>query len=492
MTMNKSFYELTVAELSEALQNKELSPTELVNGYFDRIEQFNPNLNAYVYTDKAISLQQAKDAEAKIMAGDASPLTGVPIAQKDIFCTQNMPTTCGSKVLKDFKATYDATVIKRCQSHGLVTLGKLNMDEFAMGSTNQNSALGPVANPWNHDHCPGGSSGGSAAAVAARIAPCATGTDTGGSIRQPAAFTGITGIKPTYGRVSRYGMIAFASSLDQAGPMTQTAYDSAMLLNALCGHDPNDATSSTISTPDFTENINESIEGLKIGVPEEYFGFGLNPECEEKIQNCIKDLEKMGAIIVPIHLPNLKYAIPTYYLLAPIECASNLARFDGVHYGYRHPNCDNIQDLYELSREYGFGSEVKRRILIGTFASSGSYSAEYYKKALKAKHIIRSDYKKAFAEVDVILTPTTTSTAFKLDDQSMTPQQMYLSDIYTVSVNLAGLPGISFPVGFSKAGMPIGAQLIGNRFQEDVILKVAHNYQKQTDWHTHYPDNYQS
>ncbi|MEC7030171.1 MAG: Asp-tRNA(Asn)/Glu-tRNA(Gln) amidotransferase subunit GatA [Pseudomonadota bacterium] len=489
--MNKDLHELTLQELSSAIHiEKSVSPSELTQHYLERIKKHNPDLNAYIHTNEDISLKQAKLAESMISEKRATLLTGIPIGQKDIFCTVDMPTTCGSKMLEGFVATYDATVIEKCNSAGLVNLGKLNMDEFAMGSTNENSAFGAVLNPWNLSHCPGGSSGGSAAAVAARIAPCATGTDTGGSIRQPAAFTGITGIKPTYGRVSRYGMVAFASSLDQAGPMTHNAYDSAMLLNVLCGNDPMDATSSSIQIPDFTDSINMPINGLKIGVPEEYFAFGLDPECEAKIQEAIKLLEKQGAIIVPIHLPNLKYAIPTYYLLAPIECASNLARFDGVHYGYRHNDCNNINDLYELSREHAFGDEVKRRILIGTFASSGSYSSEYYKKALKAKHIIRNDYKKAFLEVDVILTPTTTSTAFELNNKEMTPQQMYLSDIYTVSVNLAGLPGISFPVGFSNQGLPVGAQLIGNRFCEETILRVAHCYQQQTDWHNQYPKEF--
>lgn len=491
MMMNKDLHELNLKELSDALHvKKSVSPTEITQHYLKRIKEHNPGLNAYIYTNDEVSLEQAKRSEQMINDQKATALTGIPIGQKDIFCTTDMPTTCGSKMLDGFVSTYNATLIEKCNAQGLINLGKLNMDEFAMGSTNENSAYGSVANPWNSNHCPGGSSGGSAAAVSARIAPCATGTDTGGSIRQPAAFTGITGIKPTYGRISRYGMIAFASSLDQAGPMTHNAYDSAMLLNALCGIDPMDATSSSLKVPDFTSKLEQPINGLKIGVPEEYFAFGLNPECEQKIQEAIKLLEKKGAIIVPIHLPNLKYAIPTYYLLAPIECASNLARFDGVHYGYRHEQCNNIQDMYELSREYGFGDEVKRRILIGTFASSGSYSADYYKKALKAKHIIRNDYKKAFLDVDVILTPTTTSTAFEIDNQEMTPQQMYLSDIYTVSVNLAGLPGISFPVGFSSQGLPIGAQLIGNRFCEETILRVAHCYQQDTNWHNQYPVNF--
>ncbi len=486
--MNKELHELTLKELSDAFHiKKSVSPTELTQHFLTRIKTYNPSLNAYIHTNDDVSLSQAKHAEELISNNQASLLTGIPIGQKDIFCTTDMPTTCGSKMLEGFFATYNATLIEKCNQSGLINLGKLNMDEFAMGSTNENSAYGDVANPWNRSHTPGGSSGGSAAAVSARIAPCATGTDTGGSIRQPAAFTGITGIKPTYGRISRYGMIAFASSLDQAGPMTQNAYDAAMLLNVFCGSDKMDATSSSVNIPDFTQSLDQPIKGIRIGVPEEYFGFGLDPECEQKIQQAIRVLEQQGAIITPIHLPNLKYAIPTYYLLAPIECASNLARFDGVHYGYRHNQCDNIHDMYDLSREYGFGDEVKRRILIGTFASSGSYSSDYYKKAVKAKHIIRNDYKKAFLDVDVILTPTTTSTAFKIASKDMTPQQMYLSDIYTVSVNLAGLPGISFPVGFSKSGLPIGAQLIGNRFCEEAILRMVHCYQQQTDWHTQYP-----
>ena len=488
--MNKAIHEYTVAELSEAIQSKKISPTELTQAYLDRIKQYNPSLNAYTHVNEDVTLGHAKEAEAMLSEGKAGPLTGIPIGHKDIFCTTDMPTTCSSKVLENFYATYNATVIEKTRSCGMPTLGKLNMDEFAMGSTNGNSAWGAVANPWNKNHCPGGSSGGSSAAVAARIAPAATGTDTGGSIRQPAAFTGITGIKPTYGRISRYGMIAFASSLDQAGPMTQTAYDAALLLNAMCGQDPKDSTSSNIDIPDFTTGINDSIEGIKIGIPEEYFSKGLDPECEVKIQEAIKVLEKKGAIIVPIHLENLKYAIPTYYLLAPIECASNLARFDGVHYGFREPNTHNIKDMYELSRENSFGDEVKRRILIGTFASSGTYSAEYYQKALKAKNIIRNDYRKAFAEVDVILTPTTTSTAFETAGKSLSPQEMYLSDIYTVTVNLAGLPAISIPVGFASNGLPVGAQLIGNRFCEDLILRIAHCFQTETNWHTQYSDDF--
>lgn len=488
--MSKPLHAYTLRELSDLLRSKKISSEELTSHYLKRIEKHNATLNAYLHVDEALSLQAAKLADERIQQGEDSPLLGIPIGQKDIFCTRDMPTTCGSKMLKNFYSTYDATLIQACQQHGMVNLGKLNMDEFAMGSTNENSAYGPVKNPWNLAHCPGGSSGGSAACVAARLAPCATGTDTGGSIRQPAAFTGITGIKPSYGRISRYGMIAFASSLDQAGPMTHSAYDAAMLLNALCAeHDPKDSTMSRLKAPDFTAKIDDSIEGMKIGIPEEFFGKGLDPVCENKIQEAIKVLESLGAQMVPIHLENLKYAIPTYYLLAPIECASNLSRYDGIRYGYRHDNVNTVEDLYQLSREYGFGDEVKRRILIGTFASSGEYSQDYYQKARWVKQIIRTDYKKAFLEVDAILTPTTTSTAFELNAASRgKPKEMYLSDIYTVTVNLAGLPGISIPVGFHDNGLPVGMQLIGNRFEEEVILRIAHRYQQETDWHTQCPD----
>lgn len=488
--MSKPLHEYTLSELSDALYAKNISSYELTEYYLGRIKKYNPVLNAYLHYNEDISLTEAKEADARISKGEKSPLLGIPVGQKDIFCTDDMPTTCGSKMLEGFQSTYNATVIELCKKHGLVSLGKLNMDEFAMGSTNENSAYGAVKNPWSLDHCPGGSSGGSAACVSARLAPCATGTDTGGSIRQPAAFTGITGIKPSYGRVSRYGMIAFASSLDQAGPMTKSAYDAALLLNAMCAPDPMDATTSKLAVPDFTERLNESIEGMRIGVPEEFFGYGLDPVCEQKVLDAMKVLESLGAKMIPIHLENLKYAIPTYYLLAPIECASNLARFDGIRYGHRYQGAESIQDLYELSREYAFGDEVKRRILIGTFASSGSYSKDYYQKARLVKQIIRTDYKKAFLDVDAILTPTTTSTAFQLNSASLTTRQMYLSDIYTVTVNLAGLAGISVPVGFHDNGLPVGMQLISNRFEEEVILRIAHRYQQETDWHTMCPDNF--
>lgn len=488
--MNKALHEYTLQELSNALLGKKISSVELTQHFLNRIKKYNPTLNAYIHSDPEFSLQQAKEADMRIAKGDTNTLLGIPIGQKDIFCTKGMPTTCGSLTLKDFHSTYDATVVSLCKQQGLVNLGKLNMDEFAMGSTNQSSAYGDVKNPWNINHCPGGSSGGSSACVAARLAPCATGTDTGGSIRQPAAFTGITGIKPSYGRVSRYGMIAFASSLDQAGPMCTSAYDAAMLLNVICQQDKMDSTTSHLEHNDFTKGLDRSIEGLKIGIPEEFFGYGLDKECEKKIQEAMKVLESMGATMVPIHLKNLKYAIPTYYLLAPIECASNLSRYDGVRYGYRHSDASTMDDLYKLSREHGFGDEVKRRILIGTFASSGAYSKEYYQKARMAKQIICSDYKKAFLEVDAILTPTTTSTAFPLEQQNISRRQMYLSDIYTVTVNLAGLPGISVPVGFHSNGLPVGMQLIGNRFSENMILNIAHRYQMETNFHTMYSKDF--
>lgn len=488
--MTKSLHTYTIKELSSLLGQKKVSSVELAEHFKKRIEQFNPDLNAFVHYDFELSMTEAKQADAQIASGNQQPLTGIPIGQKDIFCSSTRPTTCGSKALKGFRSTFNATVISRCEQVGMVNMGSLNMDEFAMGSANEYSCYGPVSNPWDHQCSPGGSSGGSAAAVSARLVPCATGTDTGGSIRQPAAFTGITGIKPTYGRVSRRGMIAFASSLDQAGPLTHTAYDAAMLLNGLCGHDPYDSTSSRVNVPDFTKDLDQPLAGIKIGLPKECFGGGVDLEIGKKITEAIQVLTKLGAEMVDVELPTLKYAIPTYYLLAPIECASNLARFDGVHYGYRCDQPKNILDLYEISRDDALGDEVKRRILIGTFASSSDYSDKYYQQALLAKKIIRSNYKKVYAEVDAILTPTTTTTAFNLGVKSMSPEQIYLSDIFTVSVNLAGLPGISVPIGFNNKGMPIGMQFIGNRFCEATILRIAHQYQNETDWHTRSPDQY--
>lgn len=487
--MNKQIHELSLREISDALKNKDLTSVQVTQHFLSRMSE-NKDLNAFLHVDEAEALERAKWCDDNRDANTDKPLFGVPIAHKDIFCTVTGPTTCASKMLENYHASYNATVIEKCNEAGMITLGKLNMDEFAMGSTNENSAFGAVKNPWSHKHCPGGSSGGSAAAVSARIAPVATGTDTGGSIRQPAAFTGITGIKPTYGRISRYGMIAFASSLDQAGPMSQDAYDAALMLNVLCGKDQNDGTTSDVQVPDFTANIEKDIAGMTIGVPEEFFGYGLSDSCRKAVEAAIEVYRSLGAKIEPIHLPNLELAIPTYYILAPIEASSNLARFDGVHYGYRHNKIKSMRSLYELSREHGFGKEVKRRILIGTFASSDEYSAAYYKQALAARNLIRNDYKKAFTHVDAILTPTTTTTALELNKKDRSPSSLYLSDIYTVTINLAGLPAISVPVGFSEEKLPIGMQLIGNRFCEDLILQLAHAYQKATDHHLQYPDAY--
>ncbi|MDC3180894.1 Asp-tRNA(Asn)/Glu-tRNA(Gln) amidotransferase subunit GatA [Gammaproteobacteria bacterium] len=480
-------HQLNLQELSQHLKNGELSSVDITKAYIQRIEK-HQDLNAFLYHDFDNALKNALHCDQNRKANINLPLYGIPVAHKDIFCTKNGPTTCGSLMLENYQGSYNATVVERFEAAGLFSLGKLNMDEFAMGSTNENSAFGEVLNPWNKAHCPGGSSGGSAAAVSARLVPASTGSDTGGSIRQPAAFTGITGIKPTYGRVSRYGMIAFASSLDQAGPLALNAYDAAMLLNVMCGQDKHDQTTSSVLTPDFTENINQDIKGLTIGIPEEFFSDGLSSECKKAVEAAIAVYESLGAIIKPIHLPNLNISIPTYYLLAPIEAASNLARYDGIHYGYRHDEITSLDSLYEMSREYGFGNEVKRRILIGTFASSSQYASTYYSKALAARDIIRRDYKKAFTEVDAILTPTTTSTAFELYNKNRAPSSLYLSDIYTVTVNLAGLPAISIPVGFGERNLPIGMQLISNRFNESTILQLAHAYQKVTTWHEQSPD----
>lgn len=482
-----NIHDMSLNQLSKALKSKQLSSVEITKHFIARAEQYS-DLNAFLYLNGSQALKRAAECDKSMDLHKDKPLYGIPTAHKDIFCTTSGPTTCGSKMLENYQATYNATVVNKCEEAGLISIGKLNMDEFAMGSTNENSAFGAVKNPWNHEHCPGGSSGGSAAAVSARLIPVSTGSDTGGSIRQPAAFTGITGIKPTYGRISRYGMIAFASSLDQAGPMTHDAYDAALMLNALCGIDPNDLTTSNVQVPDFIAGIDKPIKGLTIGIPEEFFGEGLSEDCRQAVEQAIKVYEELGAIIKPIHLSNLNIAIPTYYLLAPIEAASNLSRYDGVHYGYRHPETQSLRSLYELSREHGFGEEVKRRILIGTFASSNEYSAAYYKQAIAAKQIIKNDYKHAFTQVDAILTPTTTSTAFKLYDKDRSPSAMYLSDIYTVTVNLAGLPAISIPVGFDKNNLPIGMQLISNRFCESMILQLAHAYQTVTSWHKQHPN----
>lgn len=479
----------TLALLKQELQDKTISSVELTQHYISRIKKFNPELNCYVTITEALALEQAAEADKKIKNGEAGPLTGIPIAHKDIFCTKGIKTSCGSKMLDNFISPYNATMVKNLKKAGVILLGKTNMDEFAMGSSNENSYYGPVKNPWDTARTPGGSSGGSAAAVAARLAPAATGTDTGGSIRQPSALCGITGLKPTYGRVSRYGMIAFASSLDQAGTMTISAEDSALLLNYMAGHDKKDSTSINREVPDYTAHLNDKLQGLKIGLPQEYFGKGLDPAIEKSLQEVITTLEKQGVKIVSVSLPHTQLGISAYYVIAPAECSSNLARYDGVRYGYRCKDPQGIEDLYKRSRSEAFGNEVKRRILIGTYVLSSGYYDAYYLKAQKVRRLILDDFVNVYKDVDLILTPTTPTTAFKLGEKAKDPVSMYLSDIYTIPTNLAGLPGISFPAGFSD-GLPIGAQLIGPHFGEAKLLNVVHQYQQLTDWHLKAPEGY--
>ena len=483
----------SIAELSQALSNGDFSSEELTRAYLDRIEKLGGEhggkLNALVTTTADQAMKEARAADQQRKQGDAGLLTGIPMVHKDIFCTEGVKTSCGSKMLDNFISPYDATVVEKLKQAGMPMLGKANMDEFAMGSSNETSFYGPVKNPWDTDTVPGGSSGGSAAIVAARLAPFATGTDTGGSIRQPAALCGITGLKPTYGRVSRYGMIAFASSLDQAGPMTRSAEDAAWTMNAMAGFDERDSTCVDQAVPDYTAQLNDDIKGLKIGLPKEYFGEGLNAEVKAVVDAAIKRYESMGAEVVEISLPNSNLSVPTYYVVAPAECSSNLSRFDGVRFGHRCADPQDLEDLYKRSRGEGFGPEVKRRIMIGTYALSAGYYDAYYLKAQKLRHLISDDFKKAFEKVDVIMGPTTTDVAFHLGEIS-DPVTMYLSDIYTIATNLAGLPGMSIPAGFvNKAGrdMPVGLQLIGNYFEESRLLNVAHQYQQNTDWHTRAP-----
>ena len=432
-------------------------------------------------------MADAAAADQRIAAGDAGPLCGIPYANKDIFCTNGLRTSCGSRMLDSFVAPYDATVVERARAAGMVMIGKTNMDEFAMGSSNETSFYGKVRNPWNTDTVPGGSSGGSAAAVAARLAPAATGTDTGGSIRQPASLCGITGLKPTYGRVSRYGMIAFASSLDQGGPMAQSASDCALLLNAMAGFDAKDSTSIERDVEDYAADLDKPLDGLRIGIPEEYFGEGLDASVEATIRAALAQYEALGATLVDIKLPNTGLSVPVYYVVAPAECSANLSRFDGVRYGYRCDAPEDLTDLYERSRGEGFGAEVQRRIMIGAYALSAGYYDAYYLKAQQCRHLIADDFKKAFADVDVIMGPTSPSTAFNVGEKADDPVSMYLSDIYTIAVNLAGLPGMSIPAGFAD-GKPVGLQIIGNAFEESRLLNVAHQYQLVTDWHKQLPE----
>ncbi|AUM14036.1 Asp-tRNA(Asn)/Glu-tRNA(Gln) amidotransferase subunit GatA [Ketobacter alkanivorans] len=476
----------TLKALSDALAAGEVSSQELTQHFLDRIKRHDPQLNSFISITEEQALAQAKAADDQRAAGNATPLTGVPIAHKDIFCTQGVKTSCASKMLDNFIAPYNATVVEKMNTAGVVTLGKTNMDEFAMGSSNETSFYGAVKNPWHTDYVPGGSSGGSAAAVAARLAPAATGTDTGGSIRQPASLCGITGLKPTYGRVSRWGMIAFASSLDQGGPMTQTAEDAALLMNAMAGFDPKDSTSTNIEVPDYTADLNKPLNGLRIGLPKQFFENGLDAAVGKLVQEAISQYEKLGATLVDIELPNTHLSIPAYYVVAPAEASSNLSRFDGVRFGYRCNDPADLEDLYKRSRGEGFGEEVKRRIMIGTYALSAGYYDAYYLKAQKVRRLIKNDFDEAFKNVDVIMGPTAPHAGFKLGEKAADPVSMYLSDIYTISVNMAGLPGISIPAGNSN-GLPVGLQIIGNYFDEARLLNVAHRYQQETAWHLQMP-----
>lgn len=480
-------HDKTIAELAAGLKKKEFSSIELTRAFLARIRQHNPQLNCFITVTEEQALEQARAADAAIAQGSAGALTGVPIAQKDIFCTKGVKTSCGSKMLDNFIAPYDATVVERFNQAGTVMLGKLNMDEFAMGSSNETSYFGPVKNPWDTDTVPGGSSGGSAASVAARLVPGATGTDTGGSIRQPASFCGITGLKPTYGLVSRWGMIAFASSLDQGGPMARTAEDCALMLQVMAGFDDKDSTSVDRPVPDYSASLDDGLEGLRIGLPKEFFDEGLDSDIARLIDDAVAEYRRLGASVKEISLPNMKLSVPAYYVVAPAECSSNLARYDGVRFGYRCKEPKDLHDLYMRSRGEGFGAEVKRRILIGTYALSAGYYDAYYLKAQKVRRLISEDFKRAFDEVDVIMGPTSPSVAFRFGEKTADPIAMYLSDIYTIAVNLAGLPGMSIPVGFSK-NLPVGMQIIGNYFSEARLLNVAHRYQQATDWHRRSPE----
>ncbi|MDH5483722.1 MAG: Asp-tRNA(Asn)/Glu-tRNA(Gln) amidotransferase subunit GatA [Gammaproteobacteria bacterium] len=481
------YHTKTLAELSAMLEAGEVTSVELTQSFLDRIKQFDGELNSFVTVTEELALAQAKAADKARASGKAGPLTGIPIAHKDIFCTEGVKTSCGSKMLDNFISPYSATVVEKMRDAGVVMLGKTNMDEFAMGSSNETSFYGPVKNPWNTQAVPGGSSGGSAASVAARLAPASTGTDTGGSIRQPASLCGITGLKPTYGRISRYGMIAFASSLDQAGPMAQSAEDCALLLNAMAGFDSRDSTSMERDVDDYSASLNNSIEGLKIGLPKEYFSEGLDAGVAKQVDDAIAQYRAMGAEIIDISLPNTHLAVPVYYVVAPAECSSNLSRFDGVRFGYRCEDPKDLEDLYKRSRGEGFGAEVKRRIMVGAYALSAGYYDAYYLKSQKLRRLISEDFSKAFEQVDVIMGPTAPSTAFNIGEKTDDPVSMYLSDIYTIAVNLAGLPGMSVPAGFSN-NMPVGLQIIGNYFEESRLLNVAHQYQQKTDWHKQIPE----
>ncbi len=477
---------MTLVQLAEQLRNQSVSSVELTQHFLDRMTQFDGQINSYITPTPEMALAQATAADARRAAGENGLLLGIPLAHKDIFCTKDVITTCASNMLANFKAPYNATVVEKLNAVGMVTLGKVNMDEFAMGSTTENSAFGVTRNPWSLDAVPGGSSGGSAAALAAGLAPVATGTDTGGSIRQPAAFCGVTGIKPTYGSVSRYGMIAYASSLDQGGPMAKTAEDCAHLLSAMAGFDERDSTCAEGVLPDYVAALNDSVKGLRIGLPKEYFGEGLSPEVKAATMAVAAELEKQGATLVEVSLPNTSAAMPAYYVIAPAEASSNLSRYDGVRFGHRCDNPKDLKDMYTRSRSEGFGAEVKRRIMVGAYVLSAGYYDAYYLKAQRVRRLIKQDFVTAFEQCDVILGPVAPTPAWKLGEKTADPTAMYLADIYTIPVNLAGLPAIAMPAGFT-GGLPVGVQLIGNYFSEPKLLNVAHQYQQATDHHLQMP-----
>jgi len=477
----------SLKRLATLLADGKASSVELCQDYLERIERLNPHLNAFISVDRARTLAEARAADARRAAGETGPLLGVPIAHKDIFCAEGWRTTCGSRMLADFVSPYDAHVIERCKAAGMPCLGKTNMDEFAMGSSNETSYFGLVKNPWDERAVPGGSSGGSAAAVAARMCPAATGTDTGGSIRQPAAMTGITGLKPSYGLVSRYGMIAFASSLDQGGPMAPSAEDCALLMNVMAGFDARDSTSLEREPEDYSRDLDKPLDGLRIGLPREYFGAGLAADVGRAVEAAIAEYRRLGAETVELSLPNTRLSVPVYYVLAPAEASSNLSRYDGVRYGHRAAEYADLTDMYERTRAEGFGAEVKRRIMIGTYVLSHGYYDAYYLQAQKLRRLIAQDFAEAFRRCDVIMGPTAPTTAFDLGAKRADPVQMYLSDIYTIAVNLAGLPGMSVPCGFGEDGRPVGLQIIGDYFSEARLLNVAHQYQLATDWHARAP-----
>jgi len=486
----------SIAEISRALAQRRLSSVELTTGLLERIARVNPALNAFVTVAAERALADARAADSRRASGDTGPLVGIPIAHKDVLMTAGLRTTCGSRMLADFVAPYDAHVVTGLRQAGTVLVGKTNMDEFAMGSSNETSHFGPARNPWNAACVPGGSSGGSAAAVAARLVAGATGTDTGGSIRQPASFSGVTGLKPTYGICSRYGLVAFASSLDQAGAFAQTAEDCALLLNAMAGHDPRDATSLERPPEDYTRLINGAVRaadaarplaGLRIGLPGEYFGGGNDPDVDAALAAAITEFRALGATTVDIALPNVRLAIPVYYVIAPAEASSNLSRFDGVRYGHRAARYDDLADMYKKSRAEGFGAEVKRRILIGTYVLSHGYYDAYYLKAQQVRRLIADDFRRAYERCDVIMGPTAPSTAFRIGAKTDDPVQMYLNDIYTVAANLTGAPAMSIPCGFDRNGLPIGLQIQGGYFAEAAMVNVAHRFQQATDWHRRVP-----